>query len=54
MRITIDQIKGMKSKNEKIAIAGERLISIPNCYKEGKIRIKITRTKHNIFFGELV
>ena len=41
-------------KNEKIAMARERIISIPNCYKDGKVRVKITRTKHNIFFGELV
>jgi len=39
-------------KNEKIAMAKNRTISIPNCYKEkGKIRLKITRTKHNIFIG---
>lgn len=39
-------------KNEKIAVARQRTISIPNCHKEkGKIRLKITRTKHNIFIG---
>lgn len=38
--------------NEKIAVAKERTISLPNCQKEnGKIKIKITRTKHNIFIG---
>lgn len=40
--------------NEKLAIAKNRIISIPNCYKDGTVRIKITRAKHNIFFGELV
>lgn len=41
-------------KNEKLAVANERLISIPDCYKEGIVKIKITRAKHNIFFGELI
>ena len=41
-------------KNEKLAMAKNRLISIPNCYKNGMVKIKITRTKHNIFFAELV
>lgn len=40
-------------KNEKIAVAKERTISIPNCYKnKGKVRLKITRSKHNIFIGK--
>lgn len=38
---------------EKIAIAEERLITIPNCKKSGKVRIKLTRDKDNIFFGQL-
>ena len=38
-------------KNEKIAVAKDRTISLPNCYKKGKVKIKITRTKHNIFIG---
>jgi len=38
--------------NEKIAIAKERTISIPLCHKEkGRIKLRITRTKHNIFIG---
>jgi len=41
-------------KNEKLAVANGRLISIPDCYKEGIVKIKITRAKHNIFFGELI
>jgi len=42
--------------NEKLAVAKERLISIPNCYKEegSKVRLRIKRTKHNIFLGELL
>ena len=39
---------------EKIAVAKQRTISVPNCYKEkGKVRLKITRTKHNIFIGTM-
>jgi|TARA_B100001971_G_C18218352_1_gene555401 uncharacterized Fe-S cluster-containing radical SAM superfamily enzyme len=41
-------------KNEKIAVSKQRTISIPNCYKKGQAKIRITRTKHNIFIGELV
>lgn len=41
--------------NEKLAVAQNRLISVPNCYKEGsKVRLRIKRTKHNIFLGELL
>ena len=42
--------------NEKLALAKERLISVPNCYKDigSKERLKIKRTKHNIFLGELL
>ena len=42
--------------SEMIASAKERLISIPNCYKEegDKVKIRIKRTKHNIFLGKMV
>ncbi|MBS3105781.1 radical SAM protein [Candidatus Woesearchaeota archaeon] len=41
--------------NEKLAVAKDRLISVPNCYKEeGNVRLRIKRTKHNIFLGELL
>jgi len=40
--------------NEKIAVAKGRIISIPNCEREGIVKVRITRTKHNIFIGELV
>jgi uncharacterized protein len=40
--------------NEMLAVAGNRLISVPDCYnKEGFVKVKIRRTKHNIFLGEL-
>ncbi len=38
---------------EKLAVAGGRIITIPNCDKEGNVRVKITRSKHNIFYGEI-
>ena len=33
-----------------------RLISVPNCYKEigEKVKLRVKRTKHNIFLGELL
>ena len=40
---------------EMLAVAQNRLISVPSCHvKEGKVRLKIRRTKHNIFLGELL
>ena len=41
-------------KNEKIAVSSNRTISVPNCYKIGSVRLKITRDKHNIFVGTIV
>ena len=42
--------------NEMLAKAQDRLISIPSChFKEGGIvKVRIKRTKHNIFLGELL
>ncbi len=42
--------------NEMLAKAKERLISIPNCYRqEGeKVKVRIKRAKHNIFMGEML
>lgn len=42
--------------NEKLAVAENRLISVPNCHEEegSKVRLRIKRTKHNIFLGELL
>ena len=42
--------------NEKLAVAKDRLISVPDCYKEigSKVKLRIKRTKHNIFLGELL
>ena len=39
--------------NEMMAMAKDRIISVPNCYDtEGIVRVRIRRTKHNIFLGE--
>ena len=42
--------------SEKLAVAKSRLISVPSCYKEigSKVKLRIKRTKHNIFLGELL
>jgi len=42
--------------NEMLAVAKGRLISVPDCGKEigEKARLRIRRTKHNIFLGELL
>ena len=41
-------------KGEKIAVSKQRFISIPNCNKTGKVKLRIVRSKHNIFVGVLV
>ncbi len=41
-------------KNEILAVALNRTISVPNCFKKGIVKIKITRTKHNIFMGNVL
>ncbi len=40
-------------KNEMIAVADKRTIAVPNCSAPAgkEIKLKITRTKHNIFYG---
>lgn len=54
-----DKIKAVivcpgRMADEKIAVAKERNITVANCKKEGVIMIRITRDKHNIFYGVLV
>ena len=41
-------------KYEKLAVSHDRVISIPNCHEQGQVKLRITRTKHNIFIGTLV
>jgi uncharacterized Fe-S cluster-containing radical SAM superfamily enzyme len=38
-------------KDEKLAVYEGRVISVPNFHEEGQVKLKITRTKHNIFIG---
>ena len=42
--------------NSVIAVAKDRTISVPNCkfVKDKKIKVEISRDKHNIFVGKLV
>jgi hypothetical protein len=40
---------------EMLAVSGKRIISVPNCLKQqGFVKLKIKRSKHNIFLGELL
>ncbi len=41
-------------RNEKLAVAKDRIISVPGCHSKGKIRLVITRTKHNIIVGKIL
>jgi len=46
-----------KARNKRLArhFTQDRLISVPNCYKqEGFVKLRIKRSKHNIFLGELL
>jgi len=40
-------------KNEGIAAANGRVITIPDCYKTGTVSVKILRSKYNVFVGRL-
>jgi hypothetical protein len=40
---------------EMLSVAENRLISVPDCYKKGGyVKLKIKRSKHNIFLGEII
>ena len=52
--IKADIILNGRLKNEKLAVSNSRLISVPNCFKKGNVRLKITRSKHNIFVGKTI
>ncbi|MBI2129514.1 radical SAM protein [Candidatus Woesearchaeota archaeon] len=44
-----------RRKSEKIAVADERCITVPNCSQEsGIVKLRITRDKDNVFYGEQV
>jgi len=40
-------------EKEKVAVLRGRSISVPNCTRQGSVRITITRSKHNIYYGIL-
>jgi uncharacterized protein len=52
-KITANILFDGRLKGEKIAYAQNRLISVPDCVKTGKINLKIVRSKHNVFVGVL-
>lgn len=39
---------------EKIAVASERVITLPDTDRSGIVRVKLTRDKHNIFYGKVI
>lgn len=41
-------------RNEGLAVAKDRVISVPGCPGKGKIRLLIARTKHNIIVGKIL
>jgi len=43
-----------RQKNEKIAVCKNRLISVPNCSKTGKVELRLVKSKHNIFVGTVL
>jgi len=54
--ISADIVLPGRIGNEKLAVAKDRLISVPDCYKEigEKVKLKIKRSKHNIFLGKVL
>ncbi len=52
--VAADIICDGRLNKEKLAVAKGRVISVPDCDQEGRINLKITRAKHNIFFGAIV
>lgn len=53
-KIDADIICPGRINGEKIAVSGERSVTLPKCAKSGRVKVKITRTKHNIFYGVCV
>jgi len=52
--VKADVVCNGRSRNEKIAVAKGRCIMVPRCEKGGRITVRITKSLHNIFAGELV
>ncbi len=52
--INVEIVDKGRLKGEMIGIANNRAISIFGAEKRGKATVRITRTKHNIFFAEYV
>ncbi len=50
-KINADIVCDGRLKGEKIAVSEGRSITIPNCVRAGKVKLRITRTKHNIYYG---
>lgn len=38
-------------KKDRVAVAKDRAILVPNCTRRGQIKVKITQDKHNMFIG---
>ncbi|MBU0757177.1 MAG: radical SAM protein [Nanoarchaeota archaeon] len=47
--ISAEVVGEARLRNTKIATAGDRVITVVDCYKKGSIRVKIIRDKDNIF-----
>ncbi len=41
-------------RDEKLAVAKDRVISVPGSHAKGEIKLRITRTKHNIIVGKIL
>jgi len=50
--VTAERLAPGRANNEMLAVAKERTISIRNTSKLGRIKVKITRIKHNIVQGK--
>lgn len=50
-KIQVDVVCPGRMANEKTAVCKDRNITVSNCYRNGRIWVKITRDKHNIFYA---
>ena len=49
--VTAEVVCQGRMPGEMLAVAKERCITVRGAEKKGKVKVRITRTKHNIFYG---
>ena len=47
--IEVETVWDGRLKNTKIAIAKDKIVNVISCHKDGRFKVKLIRTKHNIY-----